>query len=316
LITRAERAWKGLFRPTERIMSKRGLGLALGEGGARGLAHIGVLQVLQDSGIRVQHVAGTSMGAVVGAMYAETLDPYLVQERFELLVEEEEFAQLGLKRFSRGEKREASFWDMVGAKIMGTVALNLAQTRRGLLKSERLERPLENLIHIRDFSECRIPFVALTTDISWGREIPLCTGNLVRAVTASAAIPGFFTPVEHEGLYLSDGAICCPLPVPYAEYAEDAVTMGVAVPTSLTRKMEPENAIDIMLRAEEVNMHYFTSRLMQRANVAVYPEIGDVQWHEMQRIREMVQAGREAAEAALPQLERELRKGRGWFHFR
>lgn len=298
-------------------MSKRGLGLALGEGGARGLAHIGVLQVLQDQGIRVDHVAGTSIGAVVGAMYAETLDAYLVQERFEELAESEEhLTRLGLRRFARGEKREASFWDMIGARIMGTLALNLAQTRSGLVKVERLERTLEGLLHIRHFSECRIPFVALATDISWGREMPLCTGNLIRAVTASAAIPGFFTPVEHDGLSLSDGAICCPLPVPYAEHAEGAVIMGVAVPTSLQRKEEPENAIDIMLRAQEVNMHYFTSRLMERAHVALYPDIGDVQWHEMDRVREMVRAGREAAEAALPELEKELGKRSGWFHLR
>jgi NTE family protein len=297
-------------------MVKRGLGLALGEGGARGLAHIGVLQVLQDRGVRVDHVAGTSIGAVIGAMYAETMDAYQIQERFERLGEEGEYVRLGLRRFSRGEKREASFWDLVGAKIMGTLALNLAQTRRGLLKAERLEQTLERLIHIRDFSQCRIPFVALSTDISWGRETPICTGNLLRAVTASSAIPGFFTPVEHEGLYLSDGAICCPLPVPYAEFAEDAITMGVAVPTSLHRKQESENAIDIMLRAEEINMHYFTSRLMERAHIAVYPEIGDVQWHEMERVREMVQAGRNAAEAALPQLERELSRRRGWLRLR
>ncbi|MEF8823166.1 MAG: patatin-like phospholipase family protein [Desulfohalobiaceae bacterium] len=298
-------------------MGKRGLGLALGEGGARGLAHIGVLQVLQDHDIPVDHVAGTSIGAVVGAMYAETLDAYLVQDRFEELAEREEhFTRLGLRRFVRGEKREASFWDMIGAKIMGTLALNLAQTRRGLLKAERLEQTLEGLLHIRHFSECRIPFVALATDISWGKETPLCTGNLIRAVTASAAIPGFFTPVEHDGLSLSDGAICCPLPVPYAEYAEEAVTMGVAVPTSLREKSEPENAIDIMLRAQEVNMHYFTSRLMERANVALYPDIGDVQWHEMDRIREMVQAGREAAEAAIPEIKDELERRSGWFRLR
>jgi len=298
-------------------MGKRGLGLALGEGGARGLAHIGVLQVLQDQDIRVDHVAGTSIGAVVGAMYAETLDAYLVQDRFEELAEREEYlTRLGLRRFSRGEKRDASFWDMIGAKIMGTLALNLAQTRSGLLKAERLERTLEGLLHISHFSECRIPFVALATDISWGKETPLCTGNLIRAVTASAAIPGFFTPVEHDGLSLSDGGICCPLPVPYAEYAEDAVTMGVAVPTGLREKSEPENAIDIMLRAQEVNMHYFTSRLMERASVALYPDIGDVQWHEMDRVREMVRAGREAGEAALPELEKELDSRSGWFRLR
>jgi NTE family protein len=172
------------------------------------------------------------------------------------------------------------------------------------------------LIRIHHFSDCRIPFVALATDISWGKETPLCTGNLIRAVTASAAIPGFFTPVEHDGISLSDGAICCPLPIPYAEYAEDAVTMGVAVPTSLRQKTEPENAIDVMLRAQEINMHYFTYRLMERAHVALYPDIGDVQWHEIDRIREMVQAGRDAAEDVIPELKEELAGRRGWLPFR
>ena len=289
------------------------LGIALGEGGARGLAHIGVLQVLEEQGYRPQHVAGTSIGAVIGAMYAETLDPFLIQERFQALVEGEEYQKTGLSRLYTFERQETTFWDQISSKIKGTLALNLAQTRKGLLNTSRLEAILEQLIRIRDFGQCRIPFIAVATDLYWGREIPMCTGNLLRAVTASSCIPGFFPPMSHNGLYLSDGAICCPVPVRYALYQEDAITAAVAVPTRMERGRDPGNALDVMIRAEEVNMHYFTNSLMQFADVAMFPETGDVAWHEIHRVKDMVQAGRQAAEEAMPRLERIYRDRGRWF---
>lgn len=289
-------------------MKKPRIGIALGYGGARGLAHIGVLQVLHESGIPVEHVAGTSMGAVIGAMYAETRDPYILQERVHTLAESEEYYRSGWRRIYRSGDREATFWDQISSKIKGTIALSLTQARMGLLKLDHLEKALQQLIGIRDFSECKIPFLAVATDLYQGREVPICTGSILNAVLASCAIPGFFPPVSHNGLYLSDGGISCPVPIKYAMPDESALVVAVAVPTKLDNHKEPENALDVMIRAEEVNMHHFTDSLMSRADLPLYPETGSVKWHEIHRVEEMVQAGREAAEAEIPRLKRMIRK--------
>lgn len=103
--------------------------MALGHGGARSLAHIGVLQVLQEEGVRVRRIAGTSGGAIVGAMFALTLDGAAVEERFLRLLESEPYERMGLARLSRSKDLETNFWDQISTRIKGTVAMRIAQSR-------------------------------------------------------------------------------------------------------------------------------------------------------------------------------------------
>ncbi len=295
-------------------MSQIPIGLALSQGGARGLAHIGVLQVLQEHDIPVGHLSGTSMGAVVAAMYSETLDAFAVEQRFREFIASDLYAGTELSGLSRPRGREASFWDQIFHRIRGTIAMNLAQSRKGILKQEKLQQALEMLFSIRSFSECKIPFIAVATDITWGRAIPLCTGDLVKAVMASSSIPGFFPPVRFNEILLSDGAICCPVPIKYATCSENALVIGVAVPPSLDKTELPENALDVMIRAEEINMFHFTESQMLDADIRIYPDIGHVEWNELHRLEEAVQAGREAARNVLPELERAWKKKEHWWN--
>ena len=295
-------------------MSQIPIGLALSQGGARGLAHIGVLQVLQEHDIPLEHLSGTSMGAVVAAMYSETLDAFAVEQRFREFIASDLYAATEFSGLSRPRGREASFWDQISHRIRGTIAMNLAQSRKGILKQEKLQQALEMLFSIRSFSECKIPFIAVATDITWGRAIPLCTGDLVKAVMASSSIPGFFPPVRFNEILLSDGAICCPVPIKYATCSESALVIGVAVPPSLDKTELPENALDVMIRAEEINMFHFTESQMLDADIRIYPDIGHVEWNELHRLEEAVQAGREAARNVLPELERAWKKKEHWWN--
>jgi NTE family protein len=289
------------------------IGLALSQGGARGLAHIGVLQVLQEQDIPVEHLSGTSIGAVVAAMYAESLDAFAVENRFREFIASDLYAGTELARLARPRGREASFWDQIAHRIRGTIALNLAQSRKGILKQEKFEEALKMLISIRSFNECKIPVIAVATDITWGRAIPMCTGNLIKAVMASSSIPGFFPPVRFNDILLSDGAICCPVPTKFATCSENALVIAVAVPPRLDKTDLPENALDVMIRAEEINMYHFTESQMLDADIRIYPDIGHVEWNELHRLEEAVQAGREAAQNILPELERALKKKEHWW---
>ena len=294
-------------------MNKVTIGLALGEGGARGLAHIGVLRALQEADIRIDQLAGTSVGAIIGAMYAETLDTAIMEARFQEFIDSEIYQSTGLSRLYRQANRQVNFWDQISSRIKETIALNLAQSKAGLLSSERFLRGLQILVRISDFSECRIPLITVATDLVSGQEMPFCSGDLLQAVASSACIPGFFPPVQTQGLILSDGAICCPVPVKYAACDESSLAIGVAVPATLNRPRPLDNALDIMIRAEEINLHSLSISQMQQADVAIYPEIGETPWNDFSKLGGLVQAGYQAGHEAVPRIQEALeRKSSRW----
>lgn len=292
------------------------IGVALGAGGAKGLAHIGVLQVLQESGLYIAQVSGTSIGAIIGAMYSETLDAFEIQSRFKTLIESDLYKNSGLSRLVKNQDREASFWDQVLTKIRERLALNLAQSRQALFKSERLLEALQMLIHINDFRQGQFPFIAVATDLLTGNEIPMCTGDLLQAVLSSASIPGYFPPVPHQKMLLSDGAICCPVPVHYARCCDPSIIIGSATPPRLQEHKPIQNAVEIMIRSEEINNHYLSKLQMLNADVQIYPETNNVQWNEFERLDEMVERGREAAQAVLPQIKKALISKSPWWRQR
>ncbi|MCF8039136.1 MAG: patatin-like phospholipase family protein [Desulfohalobiaceae bacterium] len=281
--------------------------LALGYGGARSLAHIGVMQVLQEEGIRISRIAGTSGGAIVGSMFALTLDAFTIEEKFQELIESEPYEQMGLSRLSRSRDLETNFWDQISTRIKGTVAMHIAQSRMSILKGDLYVQCLEILIQTRNFSRCRIPFHALATDLTRGLEVPLSSGDLIEAVRASSAIPGFLPPVLWEEHFLADGAICCPVPVCYAGDAEKDVIVAVEVSPPLNRHREHHNALEVMVRAEEINLHHLSRMQTRQANVQIRPDTGDITWNEVHRIEEAVAAGRAAAKKVLPEIHQVLR---------
>jgi len=160
------------------------VGLALGSGGARGLAHIGVIQALEALDIQVDYIAGSSMGALVGAIYAsqQSLEPLksLVDETTWTSV-----ARLFFPTFSKG----------------------------GLVTGKRVVELLEETIQARDFSDLKIPLAVDTTDLNTGRLFTITEGNLIEAVRASISIPLIFTPVPWEDKLLVDGGLLSPVPV-------------------------------------------------------------------------------------------------------
>lgn len=287
-------------------MAQPKIGLALGGGGARGFAHIGVLQVLQEAGIRVDSVAGTSMGAVVGAMYTETLDAFQVEERWKEFIESETYQSMGIPRLVTQEDKETGFWDQVASGLKERYAMNLARNRVALIKSERLRRAIEQLISIADFSQCRIPLTVVATDLINGDDVPISTGDLHMAVTASSSIPGFLPPLAYDGRLLSDGGVSCPIPIRYARRSEDTVVIGVGVPPPESFPSPPENALEIFNRAEQITSRRYSRMQMQEADVAIFPELENVHWYEFERMQEIMKAGRHSAEVILPALNRKL----------
>ncbi|MCX8961281.1 patatin-like phospholipase RssA [Erwinia psidii] len=159
------------------------IGLALGSGAARGWAHIGVLKALESIGIKVDLVAGCSVGALVGAVYASKRLPLL-----ETWV------------------RSFSYWDVI--RLM-----DFSWRRGGLLRGERVFNHIRRLVSHDLIEQCAMPFGAVTTNLSTGRELWLTEGDLHQAIRASCSIPGLLAPVAWNGYWLVDGAVVNPVPV-------------------------------------------------------------------------------------------------------
>ena len=176
----------------------KSISLVLGSGGARGLAHIGVIRVLEAHGFRIRSVVGCSMGALIGGFYAAgKLDTYSEWVS--------ELRELDVLRF-----------------------LDVSLTARtGLMKGDLLVETLRELVGERRIEDLPLPFTAIATDIRARKEVWLCRGDLFDAIRASIAIPGIFTPHEVNGRLLVDGGLINPLPV--APTTDDATDMTIAV---------------------------------------------------------------------------------------
>ena len=162
----------------------RKIGLVLGAGAARGFAHIGVLKVLDEMGIKVDFIAGTSIGAVMGAAYASGIEPGAMEE-----------ICLNLN------KRKTTLL------FAPTIPYS------GLVDGKRITEFIESVIGNPDIEDLKIPFAAVATDIFSGREVVIRKGSVVDAVRASISIPGIFTPFEYNGSFFVDGGLVNPVPV-------------------------------------------------------------------------------------------------------
>ncbi len=165
-------------------MKKRKIGLALGGGAARGMAHIGVLEILEKGNITIDMIAGTSAGAAIGALYAQGKN---IGE---------------LKKLARS-------WDWK----QRAQAIDLALPRSGFIAGHRIKKLLKSIIGDVKFNELKIPFACVATDVMTGEEVVINQGSVLEAVRASISVPIIFSVVKYGGRYLVDGGLVNPVPV-------------------------------------------------------------------------------------------------------
>ncbi len=274
------------------LMIHRRLGLALGGGGARGLAHLGVMIALEEAGLVVSSVAGTSMGAAMGAARAVGVDLRLVAEVL---------ATLNVNDLLRVS-------DSTGRELQKMVRRSMVEYVRGSAWHDE-EAPPHDLVRLRElfrlltagksFDETAIPFAAVATDLQTGEVVVLREGRLCDAVVASTAVPGVFSPVVHQGRTLVDGGIACKLP------AEVVVDMGaqviVAVDTGAPLDREIPTCWGAVLQAQRITSQHLTSLQLRRAAarvedalVLIQPDVTGIRMFGFEHSERAIQAGRDA----------------------
>jgi NTE family protein len=255
---------------------KRKLGLALGGGGARGLAHIGVLKVLEEEGLAADFVAGTSIGSLIGALYC---CGYTWEQLHELA-------------------RSTDWSDLVTFTV----------PRLGLVNARKLERLVARLTGGRTIEQLPVPFRAVTVDITAGEVVVLAEGPVSKAVRASASIPGIFEPTRWEGRLLVDGGLLDNVPTGVARDMGADVVLAVNLSGERVQSRPPENILDVLLYSLEILIHGQGQRGTAAADVPVVPDLAGFSYRNLGRLAEMIERGEVAMRAALPALRRKLRR--------
>jgi len=178
-------------------MRKKKIGLVLGGGGARGLAHVGVINVLQREGIPIHFIGGSSMGALIGGVFAQHPDPEILNRKFRTFLSGPKFKKLGVNNLKkRGEKDPDDVLGQLTHRVKRQLIINLAVNRLSLLKAERLTIAITSLLENTLIEDCKIPFACVASDLRSGESVVFNSGRIRPAIEGSSAIPGFGTTCE------------------------------------------------------------------------------------------------------------------------
>lgn len=252
-----------------------GIGLALGGGFARGIAHIGVLKVLEEENIPVSLVAGTSVGALIGAAYCSGVT-IAELEHMSTRVRFKDFARWTLSRY-------------------------------GFASNERMIKFLSSILKVKTFEELRIPLAVTATDFSTGAGVVFHSGPLVDPVRASCAYPGMFLPVKIRGRLLVDGMLAYAVPtVPLREMGAQHVLAVHLRGTWTTGDVGPRHLFDVIGQcfaiAQEMNCGVWKAA----ADLVIDPDVNGFKYDDFERSAELIHSGETAMRAALPEVRKWL----------
>ncbi|MFC1624531.1 patatin-like phospholipase family protein, partial [Candidatus Omnitrophota bacterium] len=275
------------------------IGLVLGGGGARGAAHVGVLKVLKELRIPIDYIAGTSMGAIVGGLYASGLSPEEIEELLttidwrDLFTDRPSGKDLSFRQ--KGDRRRLfDFeWGLKKGRLVFPRGIIAGQKLGFLLKSMTLQ-----VTDIEDFDLLPIPFRALATDIETGEVVVLGNGNLAESMRASMSIPGVFTPVEVDGQILVDGGAVKNLPIDVAKEMGADLIIAVNVGTSLAKREKLESAIDITIQVIGIMTLKSVKEqiaLLGEKDLLITPRLGDISSSNFEKAEEIIQIGERTA---------------------
>lgn len=279
------------------------IGLVLSGGGAKGLAHIGTLKVIDSLGIKIDHIAGTSMGAIVGSLYAsgytgKQLDSIFETINFDQIISDEipRKAQTYYER--RDDERYVVTLPFKDFQVSVPSSLSKGQNVYNLLS-----QLLSHVKDVNDFNKLPIPFFCVATDIETGKEVILNSGYLPRAVNASGALPSLFAPVEIEDQLLTDGGVTDNYPIEKLRALGMDVIIGVDVQDGLKERQEITSAFDILSQINNFRTIDAMNLKEPKTDIYIAPNIENFSLISFDAGRTIIEAGEKAALQQLDQLQ-------------
>jgi len=287
-------------------MRKFSIGFALGGGGARGLAHIGVLRVLERNGIFPDSIAGTSMGALIGAMYSCGMPSDAIEKRCEDFLHTDIFRSLGFDELAGDGQK--TFFRGIADKIKRKLMSHLSGVKMAFMDKKAVEAMVAYFLPDIGFSGLKIPFSCVAVDICGGRETVIDNGPLRSAVMSSMAIPGMLPPVEHGEKVLVDGGVIQMIPAKALRCGCCDFVLGVDVSPKLIAVPAGKlgTALEIVQRSNDITSDMLREVLSAYADYILTPSIGDIKWYEMSRLKDAVRAGEDEMSEKIQELKKRL----------
>lgn len=268
--------------------------LALSGGGARGLAHIGVLKEMERAGLKPALVTGTSIGAVVGALYCLHGNAEELDKTAHKLIHSELFEKFSLDEMLDEENEQHDSFEEFGARIRKVYTLSKMFRRESVVDPGLMEDVMKQLFGDATFDDLQIPFAAVATDLITGEDITMRSGSLAVAVQASASIPGVFPPVYTDGYVLVDGGVTRNVPVPEPGESLNAKVIAVDVMRGLYDEGPFKHGLDILARTDWIAQIHLNRFFLNQADLVIVPNVRQVHWANFKQLDALIVEGREA----------------------
>lgn len=258
------------------LHKKPKVGLALGSGSAKGLSHIGVLKILEENNIPINYIAGSSIGALVGGLYASGL----ITSKIEQILKE-----------------------LTASRALSLLDPTLKQS---IIGGKKVENFLNEELNNATFKDLKIPLKVVATDLATGNPVILSKGNVASAIRASIALPVVFKPTEYDGKLLTDGGISIPVPVEVVRNMGAKVVIAVNLDSyGVGKKKEKLGLYKIATHSINILQHNLGIHTSKNADIIIMPKTGHVPWDKFVRDSQyVIDAGYKAAQEALPKIKR------------
>lgn len=250
----------------------RGVTLALSSGGARGFAHIGVLKCLEQHRIPILGIAGSSMGGLVGALYASGYTATMLED--------------------------------LAVHVRRSQWVDFSVSRMGMVRGQKLLALLNTWTRGRQFDDCTLPLKLVAVDIQRGEEVVLDHGNVAEAIRATISIPGVFSPHSIDGRLLVDGGVLNRVPVDLARQLANAPV--VAVDAGIDVSPVVKSVFDILFQAFDVMARELRRYKPVQADVLIEPQAPNVRNAQFRRVHDFIRVGEEACEQHIPDILSQL----------
>ncbi len=257
------------------------IGLALGSGGAKGLAHLGVLKVLEENQVPIDYLSGSSIGALIGGLYAAG---YEIKD-LEKLALEINWRQLLTLLFDPNFKLQ-----------------------KGLINGTKITKFLETYLKNKTFENCRIPLAVIATDLKTGDKIVFKNGELIPALRASMSIPFIFKPYEMKGKFLVDGGLTSPVPVEAVKQLGAEVVIAVNLNVFQKNEKWSPNWYRILNKSIDILQSQLALAEASKADLVLNINTGKSYWYQFTNTQEIIKAGEKAMQEKLPLLNKIIKR--------
>ncbi len=283
------------------MFKRKKIGLALGGGGVRSVSSLGVIENLEKSGYKIRYIAGTSMGAVVGALYSYYLDTDKVKGALNRLTKSENYKKMS-KEFSEklevlsDDPKENSVFKVKFKKYFSLLALfNKIKNNLSIIDKSYVKPVIDEIIPDINIEDLKLPFCCVAVNIKSGKRVEFRKGSLRKAIMGTVAIPGIIEPEEYDNMLLSDGVITSLTPVNEARRLGGNYIIAVEVMPRLTMSIKFKSGIDVLDRANRITAYNLHQSILKDADLVISPPVKNIYWANFDKINYCIKAGESAS---------------------